>query len=247
MDGTVLCTKSGQTVNTLQGLSVVIPVYNEDPRFLTETYCELSLMGAEVIIVNDGNTVDLPDDINQVRYVPNMGYGYAIKRGIERATNQTVMTIDGDSQHQIKDVLKLYQVFKLRDDLAMVVGSRWNIHDSSLRWIFRKCINFVASIISSHYQTDLNSGMRVFRRDIAIGYKSILCDTFSFTTSLTMSIVTDGYKIVYFPIDVLPRKYGKSSVKLFKDGMVTLYYVVWIGLALRTRKLRSWIRHLLGQ
>src|SRR3990167_2567212 len=113
MDRVVLCTKSSETVNTLQGLTVVIPVYKEDPRFLTETYCELSLMGAEVIIVNDGATVDLPDEINQISYVPNMGYGYAIKKGIDRATNQTILVCDGDGQHQISDIMKLWQVFNL--------------------------------------------------------------------------------------------------------------------------------------
>ena len=124
----------------------------------------------------------------------------------------------------------------------MVIGVRWNIKDGPIRWFFRKCINFVASFISGHYHPDLNSGMRIFRKDIVMAYRPILCDTFSFTTSLTMAMTTDGYKVCYFPIDVLPRKYGKSKVKLLEDGLVTLYYVVWVGLALKTRKLRAYLR-----
>lgn len=220
-------------------LTVVIPVYNEEPKFLNTTYFELSNLGAEVIIVNDGGTVDL--SVPNVSYMPNMGYGYAIKVGIDKATRPYILTFDGDGQHTVSDAQKLYAVFKLGDDFAMVVGSRWNIKDSRLRWFFRKCINFLASIISGHYQTDLNSGIRVFKRSLALGYKSILCDTFSFTTSLTMAIVTDRYKIAYFPINVQPRQHGKSSVRLWKDGLTTLYYVVWVGLALRTRRLRAWL------
>src|SRR3990167_3607241 len=93
---------------------------------------------------------------------------------------------------------------------------------------------------------DLNSGMRLFDRKIALGYLPILCDTFSFTTSLTMSIVTDGHKMTYFPINVQPRAFGKSRVRLVRDGFVTLYFICWVGLALRTRKLRKWMRSLCG-
>ena len=89
---------------------------------------------------------------------------------------------------------------------------------------------------------DLNSGMRVFKKELAVGYKPILCDTFSFTTSLTMAMVTDDHKVAWFPIDTMPRAYGKSRVKLLRDGLITIWFIFWIGFALRTRKLRSFLR-----
>lgn len=233
---------STQTTGTLSGLSVVIPVYKEDAKLVTQTYCDLTMLGAEVIIVDDGGTVDLDDSIHEIEYQPNMGYGYALKRGIQECSNSIVLTADGDGQHSVEDIEKLYTVFKLDKDFAMVVGSRWNLHEPGYRWFARKCLNFLASIISGHYMVDLNSGLRAFRKDLAISYSQILCDTFSFTTSLSMSIVTDGYKIAYFPINVQPRVFGKSKVRLLQDGLVTLYYIVWIGLALRTRKIRAWLR-----
>ena len=244
MDGPIFRSKS---FSELKGLTVVMPCYKEDEKLVTQTYCELALLGAEVIVVDDGGYMDLVDEINVVRYKPQMGYGYAIKEGIKKASNPVIATIDGDQQHGIDDVCKLYTVFKLHDDFAMVVGSRWNLKEDWHRWFARKCLNFLASCISGHYQIDLNSGMRIFRRELATGYSTILCDTFSFTTSLTMSIVTDGHKIAYFPITVRPRIYGKSRVKLFKDGLVTLYYIVWVGIALRTRNIRKWMRNLLGR
>ena len=126
----------------------------------------------------------------------------------------------------------------------MVIGQRWNIKESSIRWIGRKILNFIASLISSHYHPDLNSGMRVFDRQMALAYSPILYDTFSFTTSLTMSVVTDGHKTCTIPIDVKPRINGKSNVNVVKDGFVTLYYILWVGLALRTRGLRAWLRNI---
>jgi len=228
----------------MKDLSVVIPCYKEKEEIVEAIYHELTKLGAEVIVVDDGANMNLT--IPHIEHYPNMGYGYALKQGIRTASRPLVLTMDGDSQHQVKDVVILYSVFKCRNDLSMIIGNRWNIEDSPLRWFFRKCINFTASIISGHYQPDLNSGMRIFRRDIAIGYEQILCDTFSFTTSLTMATTTDNHKIVYFPIDVLPREYGKSRVRLLRDGLVTVYFILWVGLALRTRKIRSYFRKLFG-
>lgn len=236
-----------QSFKELEGLTVVIPCYKEDEKLVTQTYTELSLLGAEVVIVDDGNNMEFIEEMNVVKYKPQMGYGYAIKEGIKKATNSIICTADGDGQHSVEDICKLYRVYNLIDDCKMVVGQRWNLNETWYRWIGRKVLNFVASCISGHYLSDLNSGMRIFTRNEALGYLPILCDTFSFTTSLTMSMVTDGHKMAYFPINVKPRAYGKSRVRVVKDGLVTLYYIIWVGLALRTRKIRQWMRSLLGR
>ena len=244
MDELILRTKS---FSELAGLTVVIPCFREDENLVTQTYTELTLLGAEVIVVDDGDNMDFIDEVNVISYRPHMGYGFAIKFGMRSVKTPYIMTIDGDGQHKASDVEKMYQVFKLIEDCSMLVGSRWNLKEKPLRWIGRKCLNFLASCIAGHYLVDLNSGMRMFRTDLARGYNAILCDTFSFTTSLTMSMVTDGHKIAYFPIDVKPRAKGKSHVRVVQDGIVTVYYILWIGIALRTRKLREWIRSLLGR
>ncbi len=231
----------------MQDVTVVIPVYKEDPAIVMKVCQELQAMGTNVIVVDDGNTVDMPMTIKCVRYVPNMGYGYALKQGIKAADTDFIITMDGDGQHLADDARKIYTVFKLIKDCDMVVGCRWNLAEKEHRKIGRKFLNFIASMLAGHYLIDLNSGMRMFRRNLALGYSPILCDTFSFTTSLTMSMVTDNHKIAWFPIDVKPRQHGKSHVRVFKDGLVTLYFILWIGFALRTRKVRSWIRSIAGR
>jgi len=236
-----------QSTAELDGLSVTIPCYKEDNQLVTTLATSLMEKGAEVIVVDDGGFMDLPMTIGTIRHQPNMGYGYAIKKGIKASKNDIVAVIDGDGQHLVSDVVKLYKTYQMIDDCKMVVGARWNLKERPIRWIARKILNFIASCIAGHYLVDLNSGMRVFNRDVVLGYSPILCDTFSFTTSLSMSMVTDGHKIAYFPIDVKPRTYGKSRVKLFQDGLVTIYYIVWVGFALKTRKVRAWLRSLFGR
>ncbi len=230
----------------MNGITVVIPCYKEDEVIVTKLYCELTMLGAEVIVVDDGNFMDLPDDVRTVTYRGQMGYGFAIKQGIKAAKNPLILTMDGDFQHTTSDAQMLAKVFQAVGTLDMLVGQRWDLSEKWYRFIGRKFLNFLASILSRHYMVDLNSGMRIFRKDLALGYEHILCDTFSFTTSLSMSFVTDGYKTAYIPITVKQRLKGKSRVKLVTDGLVTLWYILWIGTALRTRRIRAWKRHLFG-
>ena len=227
---------------TLKDCTVVIPVFNEDVDSVMKLYNDLGMEGFKVIIVDDGSHMDFPDEMNVITYPANVGYGHAIKQGIKAADTPLILTMDGDLQHSVDDAKKLYAIYKMGEDIKMVVGQRWNLNEKPIRWIGRKVLNFVASCISGHYLSDLNSGMRIFDAQLAKGYSPILCDTFSFTTSFTMAMVTDKHKMAYFPINVKPRTHGKSHVKVIQDGFITVYYIVWVGLALRTRNLRAWLR-----
>lgn len=230
----------------MNDLTVVIPVHKEDPAFVTKTWAQLKNMGANVIIVDDGDTMLFDDEVDVIHYKPHVGYGYAIKQGIQSCETSIICTADGDGQHTVSDIQKLYQVYKL-SDCKMVIGQRWNLSESPIRWMGRKILNFFASLWAKHYLSDLNSGLRIFDATLAKNYAPILCDTFSFTTSLTMAMVTDNHKMCYFPIDVQPRRAGKSHVKVVQDGIITLWYICYIGFALRTRRVRGWIRRLLGR
>lgn len=224
----------------LKGLSVCIPAYNEDNQILEFLEYNLINLGAEVIIVDDGSKVPYK---NAYKHDRNRGYGDALMTGIKLATNPVVLTCDGDGQHTVNDIINLYAVWNMLD-VDMVIGARRLTYEEPLRMLGRKCLNLIASFFTGIYMSDLNSGIRIFKRNVAIGYFDILCKTFSFTTSITMSYMCDNYKVEWFPIKVLPRKHGKSHVNVIKDGWRTLYYILRIGIALRTRRIRAWLRNL---
>lgn len=227
-------------------LSIIVPIYKEDPVLVTKLYKQLEATGAEVIFVDDGST--MPElDIPTLWYPDHVGYGYALKTGIKACTKDIILTMDGDHQHSVEDAIMLYKIFKLIGTHDMVVGTRWNLNESGIRWFGRKVLNFIASMIAGHYLVDLNSGMRIFKKESMYGYLPILCDVFSFTTSLTMSMVADGKTVAYVPINVKPRPSGKSHVKVVKHGIITLWYIIKIGCAMRTRGIRKWTRKLLGR
>jgi len=223
----------------MNDLTIVIPCYNEDHGIITKLKDELESLGAEVIIVDDGSLNPYP---SAIKHGTNFGYGSALMTGIKNASRDLVLTADSDAQHTVSEIVKVYHAFKLMSDVDMVIGARRLKNEKLLRFLGRKFINWTASIICTYWLADLNSGCRIFKKNIAIGYFEILCKRFSFTTSLTISMLCDGYRVEFFPIKIQERTFGKSRVKVISDGIVTMWYVFKLGFALRTRGIRAWLR-----
>ena len=217
-------------------LSVVVPVRDEPLNAIYKIYKEIEAEGWEALIIDDGSEVPIP--FAKQRTVPSRGYGAAIKTGVQLARAELVATMDGDGQHTVADLKRVMAFFDYFD-VDMVVGDRRLKEPTQLRLWGRKVLNWTATCFARRWIPDLNSGMRVFRKKIALGYGPILCDGFSYTTTLTLSMLADNYKVDWLPIKVGRRVAGKTHVRLFRDGWITLQSILWIGLALRTRKLRE--------
>jgi len=72
---------------------------------------------------------------------------------------------------------------------------------------------------------DVNSGFRVFSRGEVLPYLDHLCNTFSFTTSVTLAYMMTSKFVGYVPIAYHPR-IGNTKVRLFRDSLRTLQYIV---------------------
>ena len=55
------------------------------------------------------------------------------------------------------------------------------------------------------------SGLRVFRRECVMQYFPVLSNKFSFTTTVTLALLADDYRVVYEPIDYY-RRIGQSKI-----------------------------------
>ena len=225
----------------MEDLSIILPSLNENHEVIRKISKELTSLGAEVIVVDDGSKDPYPEAI---KHGENLGYGSALMTGIKASTRPLIITADCDGQHKVSEIVKIYHAFKLIQSADMVIGVRRLKKESALRFFGRKFLNWTASILCTYWISDLNSGLRIFKRDLAIGYFPILCKTFSFTTSLTISMLADKYRVEFFPINVEERSHGKSHVNVIRDGWITLYYILRNSIGLRTRGLRGWLRSL---
>ena len=136
--------------------------------------------------------------------------GLLIKTGIVAAEYDTIVIIDADGTYPPDQIPHLVSKLETAD---MVVGARTGT-DVHIPWVRRPAkwlLGLLANRVSGQSIPDLNSGLRTFRRDCVRQYFSILSDKFSFTTTVTLALLADDYRVVYHPINYY-RRLGKSKV-----------------------------------
>jgi len=204
----------------MNDLTILLPSKGENPHYARQI---IDYAGCPVLVVND------------------MLYGEAIKTGVRMADTTYILTMDADGQHTLHEAMKLYSVFTTLD-VDLLIGERRQKDRNLLRVLGSTFLNILASFFAGKWVHDLNSGMRIFKRENALSYEQILCDDFSYTTSTTMCHLSDNLKVEWCPINVRDRQEGQSSVKWFKHTLISLYFIFYIGIGLKTREVREWLR-----
>ncbi|MGH8810158.1 MAG: glycosyltransferase family 2 protein [Noviherbaspirillum sp.] len=226
----------------IEAVSVVIPAFNEERAIrdvIEEVRGVLSSLGVEteIVVVDDGST-DTSAEVAEacaarvLRHVVNRGYGAALKTGIAAATHANIIIIDADGTYP---AVFLKELLARVDQADMIVGARTGpkVRVPLVRRPAKWVLNLLANYLCGRTIPDLNSGLRVFRRDGAIGYFDILPDKFSWTSTITLAMLFDKRRIDYVPIDYRTRT-GQSKV-------VTLDFGRFVGLLLRMgMRFRPW-------
>ena len=139
----------------------------------------------------------------------NLGYGASLKKGIQRSKGNWIMIVDSDGTYPVRDIGKLLKFTGFYD---MVVGNRNHDHDyfgrKPAKWFLKK----IASFLSGHKIPDLNSGMRIFRKSIAIEFFHLFPSGFSFTSTITLACFANDYTVKYVDIPYFQRT-GQSGIK----------------------------------
>lgn len=204
-------------------VSVIIPAYNE-ARTIGEVVKQIRELypDFEINVINDGSTdqtAGLAAEAGARVYSHpyNIGNGAAIKSGIRIATGDILIFIDGDGQHDPADMDKMLAYFPEYD---MVVGARVSGGQSSfIRAFGNKIYNRLASYVAKFPVQDLTSGYRAIKSDVARSFLYLLPNTYSYPSTLTLSVLRTGRTLRYLPINVRKRKKGSSHIKLFQDGV----------------------------
>jgi hypothetical protein len=75
----------------------------------------------------------------------------------------------------------------------------------------------VAERLASTKIPDLNSGLRAFRRDVALPYLRLLPPGFSCVTTITLAFLSNQHPVDYLPIAYAKRS-GRSKFHFAKDA-----------------------------
>lgn len=203
----------------MEKISLVIPIFNENntiAEFILSLnkYTSNSGFICECIFVDDGSNDGTTDVLEKhnfkvLRHKYNLGYGAAIKTGAQQATSNIICIIDADNEFPLEEINKLIPFI---NGCEMVVGKRdainFPIHQKFAKFL-------ICGILSTLFRQsilDINSGLRLIKKNIVSKYSTLLPNGFSFTSSITLAMLLDNYKINYVPITYNRRKDG-SKVK----------------------------------
>src|SRR3990170_185237 len=206
-----------------QKISVVLPAFREERVIGAVIQGVRSVMGSgcEIIVVDDGspdNTGKAAEEAGArvLRHPYNMGNGAAVKSGIRAATGDVIVMMDSDGQHKPEDIPRLLEQVGIFD---MVIGARTKASETSVhRDVANAIYNRFATYLTKKEILDLTSGFRAIKADIAKRFVYLLPNTFSYPTTLTLSLIRSGHSVEFIPI-VARKREGKSKIKLFKDGI----------------------------
>tara|TARA_B110000305_G_scaffold225272_1_gene271680 strand:- start:189 stop:1079 length:891 start_codon:yes stop_codon:yes gene_type:complete len=227
-------------------ISLVIPVFNESieiNNFFSDLKdCNFNLIN-EIIFIDDCSTDNSYEllkkkanefkiesfkvDFILIKNSKNKGYGFSIKKGINKSNNDSIAIIDLDRTYKIEDLNYIANQFindyKLEYDLISGERKIDTTNTSKLKIIGKTIINSITNFCFDEKIVDYNSGLRVFNKDKFIKHSHMMSNRFSLTTSMTITFLNEDYEIKFHKIKYDERT-GQSKLKL-KDFFKFLYTV----------------------
>jgi glycosyltransferase involved in cell wall biosynthesis len=229
-------------------VSIVIPAYNEVGAIGQTLEALQRVLGAsgltaEIIVVDDGSTDGTADvvaglpGVRLIQHRQNRGYGASLKTGIRQACHGIIVITDADGTYPIEMIPALVQEIGPYD---MVVGARTGqtVHIPLVRRPAKAALNRLANYLSGVEIPDLNSGLRVMKREVVMNFFRLLPSGFSFTTSVTLAMLTNDYNVRFIAVDYFQRT-GRSKIHPIKDTLN--FFSLVVRMVLLFRPLRIFI------
>lgn len=211
--------------------SFVIPAYNEADAIgplLTELHTTFPT--AEIVVVNDASTdgtalVIAKHPVAFFTNVQQFGYGYSLKRGIREVKGDHIVILDADGSYPVAEIPHLITEYEKGFD--MVVGARHGQYyrGSFVKRVGRFFFRTLSEFATGRHIPDINSGLRIFRKDVAVRFFPTLSSGFSFTTTITLAFMLNAYSVMYTPIEYHKRK-GNSKVRYVRDTLRSAQIIV---------------------
>ncbi|OGT45254.1 MAG: dolichol-phosphate mannosyltransferase [Gammaproteobacteria bacterium RIFCSPHIGHO2_12_FULL_41_20] len=227
-----------------QGLSIVIPVYNEAENImplLAEIQAILQQQtNYEIIMVDDGSTDDTYSavlsaqkkiyQVKIIRHQYNYGQSASIVSGVRMASLSWIITLDGDGQNDPRDIkilLDMLQQQSNQEKPILIVGHRQKRHDRWLRRLSSRIANHIRHALLRDHCLDTGCSLKLFKRDDFLK----LPHFDHIHRFLPALFIRANGEVLNVPVSHRPRLYGQSKYGVMNRlwiGIIDLLGVMWL-------------------
>ncbi|GFK95732.1 Dodecaprenyl-phosphate galacturonate synthase [Fundidesulfovibrio magnetotacticus] len=219
-----------------RSLSIIIPLFNEEDNVLPLHARLLPVLHAmghvyEIILVDDGSTDATAQRLHEIAQADsrvrvihlrrNFGQTAAMMAGIDAATGDILIPMDGDLQNDPGDIPKL--LAKLDEGYDVVSGWRKDRQDHPLKRNFpSRVANFLISRISGVHLHDYGCSLKAYRKEIIKGVK-LYGEMHRF---IPIYACWQGAKVTEVGVTHHPRVHGVSKYGIERTVKVILDLIV---------------------
>ncbi|MFA4796576.1 glycosyltransferase family 2 protein [Leptospira kirschneri] len=202
-------------------LSILIPIYNEEENIkILYEKLKLVLSGVkknfEIIFVNDGskdmsgerlNEIALRDqNVKVVHLRRNYGQTAAMVAGVDFASGEIIIPMDGDLQNDPMDIQRLLD--KIDEGFDVVSGWRKDRKDDPVKRNFlSKVANWLISNVSGVPLHDYGCSLKAYRKDVIKDVR-LYGEMHRFIPIYANWM---GARLTEIPVTHYPRKFGVSK------------------------------------
>ena len=226
----------------LHKFSIIIPCYNEENTVfdVVNEIC-LKFNDAQVIVVDDGSTDKSLAELHKLEHsnlniltlTKNQGKGKAMRTGLDKAKtiSDVVIFTDADKEILINDLSKVFDYYKNKN-VDAVFGSRFlNISIKKIfqmglhRYLANKTLTLITNMIYKQKLTDMETAVKSFKTSF-IDTLELKSDGFDIEPEIVKALSRARVKINEIPINYEPRTTKEGKKISFKDGFITLIYLL---------------------
>ena len=197
----------------------LIPAYKPNIQLL-EFVKGIEEHGMDCLIVNDGSgeeylslfhKIERETETRVLSFPENRGKGAALKAGLEYLQkenaglqgNFTIITLDADGQHLLKDALNLLSVAEEKKD-TLILGSRTQSKDSPLRSrIGNGITKEVFNLCTGVEVKDTQTGMRAFSGKMIPKMLTIQGERYEYEMNVLLFLAKEGVSMEEVPIETV--------------------------------------------
>jgi glycosyltransferase involved in cell wall biosynthesis len=234
-----------QTQPVQLGISVVVPVYNEEESLLPlyealRSALDRTGRSFEIIFVDDGSrdgsfTVlqalhERDSHVRAIRFRRNFGKTPALVAGFTHARGEIVFTMDADLQDDPTEIPQF--LAKLDEGYDLVSGWKYPRHDPITKTLPSFFFNRMVGLTTGVKLHDMNCGFKAYRHEILDDIK-LYGELHRFVPVLAHQ---RGFRVTEVKVRHHKRKYGKSKfgARRFMRGFLDLLMVLFLMTYLRT-------------